>query len=177
MREIRADGAGCRRAAHRVARAAAGGEKQLAPAPATSRGRLGGGAGLALQPRLELGRRHGDHLERHQRVRAAAVLRALAAEHARLIRAQAQVRGAARDHVHLAAEVRHPEAMDDVGGLQREEDGTAGGNADLVGGGDRGPPVLRIGDAPPPLLAHHLDAERAVIIGGTAVLARVSHTP
>ena len=137
MGEIGADGARGRRSAHRVARAATRCEEQLPPAPGDFGGRLGGGAGLALQPGVELGRRHGDDLERHERVRAAAVLRALAAEHAGVVRLQAQMRGAARDHVHLAAEVRHPEAVDDVGGLQREKDGTAGGDADLVGGGDR----------------------------------------
>ena len=53
----------------------------------------------------------------HQRVRAAAILRALASKHARLRGSQAQICGAARDHVDLAAKVRHPEAMNHVGGL------------------------------------------------------------
>ena len=74
------------------------------------RRRLGGGAASRCEPGVELGRRHGHDLKRHQRVRAAAIFGALAAIDARPIGRQAQTRGAARDHVDLAAEARHPEA-------------------------------------------------------------------
>ena len=102
--------------------------------------------------------------ERHQRVRAAAVLCTLPAEHAGLIGAQTELRGSSRDHVQLAAEVRHPEAVNDIGRRKREDHRTAGRNADLVGAIDGGALVL-VHHAPPPLRANHAYAESARIRG------------
>ena len=86
-----------------------------------------------LQPGFELGRRQDHDPEGHEAVRTTTIFRALASEHSGLRGAQAQVCGAAGDHVDLAAQVRHPEAMDHIRGLQGEDDRAAGGDTDLVG--------------------------------------------
>lgn len=74
-------------------------------------------------------------------------------------RAQAQLRGATRNHIDLPGEVRHPEAVDDIGGFQRELDLTPDRDANFVGAWNRLPICAYIGDAPPPLFADHLDTE------------------
>jgi hypothetical protein len=90
-------------------------------------------------------------------VRPAAVLGALAAELARPVGLHAQHVRAAGDHVELAGERRHPEAVDHVGGLERELDRPSHRDADLVRGLELG-----VAHAPPPLLAGHLDAQRGL---------------
>ena len=70
----------------------------------------GDGRGLALlrPPRVELGRRHRDDEQRHARVRAAAILGALAAKLAGPVGRQHEAVHATGNHVELAAQGSAP---------------------------------------------------------------------
>src|SRR5207302_8543998 len=60
-------------------------------------------------------------------------------------------------HVALAPELRDPEAVDHVGALERELDGPAGGQVELV---RRRDVERRVPELPPPLAAAHEHLER-----------------
>jgi hypothetical protein len=66
------------------------------------------------EPRVELGARQHDDVERHERVLLAAVFGALSAEHAGAIGADHLAVDATGNEVGLPGEVRDPEAVDDV---------------------------------------------------------------
>jgi hypothetical protein len=80
--------------------------------------------------------------------------------------------GLAGDDVGLAGELRDPEAVNHVGGLERDERarrprGVADRDVQLVGRHD---PQLRIANLPPPLVPHHRDLDR--VAGGRRPLDR-----
>ncbi len=108
--------------------------REEAGAVALGRGR----AALVGEPGVERRGLHRDDVERHQRVAEAAEFGALAAVAPGLVGADDQCVGAAGNHVHLAGEAGDPEAVDDIRRGQAEGDGAADGNADFVGGLDRG---------------------------------------
>jgi hypothetical protein len=69
----------------------------------------------------------------------------------RVVGAQGQARHAARDHVALARQRRHPQAVDHVGRVQAQVDGAPDRDADLVGGGDLAPAGrVAVAHFPPP---------------------------
>src|SRR3546814_3673984 len=68
-----------------------------------------------ILPARKILRRVRHHDKPHQRVRPAAIFGALPLVDPRRVRLNQQPVGAPRDHVHLAAEPRHPKAVDDVG--------------------------------------------------------------
>ena len=130
------------------------------------------GTRFPLEPRLEIRRRHRHRVERHQRVRPAAVLGALAPKHPGRLGLDHHAVDAAGDHVGLAGEVRDPEAVDHVPRAQRHLDRLAGGQPHLVRadhrliGAGRKVPHL-----PPPLVTDHLDAQS---IAGNGAGSRAS---
>ena len=73
----------------------------------------------------------------------------------------------AGDHVDLATELRHPEAVNDVVGVDTDLEGPAHGDVYLVGGGEVQVGVLH---RPPPPFADHFDPER-VLLGLAEVVA------
>ena len=75
---------------------------------------------LPRQPHIELGARHGYHLEPHIRVHHAAELRALPEKFAGLIRLKPHRIVVVRYHIHLARQLRHPEAVDNIHRIQAE---------------------------------------------------------
>ncbi len=111
----------------------------------------------ARQPAVEVGDRLHDHDEAHARVLDPAELRALADVRARSLRREPQDVVLAGYEVDLARELRHPEAVDHVVGIEMDLHRPARGQVDLVGRR-----VLRpgIADRPPPALADDLDLER-----------------
>src|SRR4030095_13246845 len=115
-----------------------------------SGGLLGGDPALELVPRMH------HHHQEHQAMLEAAELRALPDIGPRRARLDPHAVGLLGNHVHLARELWHPEAVDDVDGLQSDEGGggtarIAHGHVELVGGDH---PELGVADLPPPLVAH-----------------------
>ncbi len=100
-----------------------------------------------------------DHAQAHVGVRDAAELGALAEVLAGRLRREREPVESPGDHVALAAELRHPEAMDHVGPLEPERRRPAERQVQLVGGHDveRG-----IAELPPPLVAADGDLQRAL---------------
>jgi hypothetical protein len=86
-----------------------------------------------------------------------AELRALAEVLARLVGLQDQRVGVVVQQVHLAAQRRHPEAVDHVRGRQLQGDGTPHRDVELVGRRD---PLIGVADLPPPLVPDDLHDER-----------------
>ena len=128
--------------------------------------RSGGGRG-GRRRRLELRRHPGvellaglsDDEESHVGVLEAAELGALSAVDAGLIGLQHQGVGGLWEEVELAVQLRHPEAVDDVGRREPQLDGLADGDVQLVGHRDA---VFRIGGGPPELVAGDVDLHAAV---------------
>ena len=138
-----------------MAGAAAVGLEDLQPG---SVGAIGRSARI-LEPFLKLRRGHRQDGERHQGVGDAAVLGALPAERAGPVGLQREAVRPSRDHVHLAAERRDPEGMDDVGAVEHELDPLADRHADLVGRHDILTARLAVPHLPPILTGCHLDAQ------------------
>src|SRR3546814_16317971 len=78
-------------------------------------------------------RRSSDRRKSHERVGGATVFGAGAAIAAGLGRLQHQARGAAGDHVHLAAQRRNPERVNHIGAVEQQLGAAPGRQADLVG--------------------------------------------
>ena len=85
-----------------------------------------------LQPCVELRSWHRDNLEPHIRMRHTAELSALAEELARRIRLEPHLVVVIRYHIDLAREFGHPEAMDNIHGIQEEYHGFADRDIQLV---------------------------------------------
>ena len=160
---------------HRVARhAGARGEDALAGADGIVRrhGRdRGRGAQLVVLPLREVLGAVDDDAEPHVGVRQPAELRALSEVDAGHARHEDDAVRVAGDDVALAAELRHPEAVDHVRGSELQANGSAGGQVDLVGRHDAEP---RIADLPPPLVRRDVDAER---VGGRHLGLRPERHP
>ncbi len=93
-------------------------------------------------------------------MRPAAVLGALAAERALAIGVHAQPVDVPGNHVELAGEIGHPEAVDHVGALQHELDRAAGRDAHFVRGGELDPARgIEVVHAPPPLMGDDFDPQ------------------
>ena len=146
-------------AADGVAAPAAVGVERRGPVPRRFTGGRGGLGALRGEPAVERLGLHHHHLERHPRVRGAAVLRAHAAERPEARRLQRQVGGAARNHVHLAGERRHPEGVDDVVAGQLHDRRLAERQAHLVGQFDERRRAL--GSAPATTTARRVTRTRA----------------
>ena len=116
---------------------------------------------LRPQPGIEHRRRIDDDLDCHLRVLVAAELGALAAMPPRLGDLEPQLLHPPRDHVDLAGERGHPEAVDDVAAVQAEHDAAPGRQVDLVGENDLAA-VHRVAVAqlPPPIVADDADDQR-----------------
>src|SRR4051794_22752783 len=88
----------------------------------------------------------------------AAELDALAPVRARSIGLHDAMRGVARNHIPLSLQIRNPEAVDHVGGLQFEIDWAADGNMNLVSCRQK---IARrrivVSKVPPPLVAGDAD--------------------
>src|SRR4051812_24151419 len=99
-------------------------------------GRGGGGRRLQLMlpPFEEVGIGFDDDDERHVRVLRSAIFGALPAEDAGLRRNDRDVVVAARDEVLLAAEARHPEAVDHVARIEEDACGNTDRKVKLVRG-------------------------------------------
>jgi hypothetical protein len=165
MREVGAEAALLAHAAHRVAGVAAVREEGLAAAFDVGRTKGGRRRGFACAAshahRTRRAFRH--HVQRHARMLLAAVFGALAAVGAGAVGLQQQVLHAAGQHVHLAAERGHPEAVDHVGAAQAEVHGPADRNADLVGGRDlRAGRRVAVAHLPPPHVRGDADDERVL---------------
>src|SRR5215813_8332948 len=142
-----------RRAAHGVAVDARQRGEELPPA--LRRRVVPRGSPLGGDPALELVLRVHHHHEEHEAVLDAAVLRALADVGAGTRWLDPHVVGLVGDHVHLARELGHPEAVDDVYGLESDEggcglSGVAHRHVELIGGDHA---ELGIANLPPPLVA------------------------
>ena len=92
----------------------------------------------------------------HVGVGRAAELGALAVVLARRVGREDDARHAAGNRVALAAELRHPEAVDDVGAGDLEAHRAAGRKVEIAGGDD---PELRVLELPPPLVPDDLHPE------------------
>ena len=123
---------------------------------------------LPRQPHIELGARHGYHLEPHIRVHHAAELRALPEELARLIRLKPHRIVVVRYHINLARQLWHPEAVDDIHRIQAEAHRLAHRNEQLI---RHRYLLLRVGgigipELEPPLMADDINLEmrRPVVV-------------
>src|SRR5207249_6017915 len=105
---------------------------------------------LRRDPPLERRGRIHDDAHAHVGVRGAAELDALAPVLAGRLGRERESVQAAGYHVALAPELRDPEAVDHVGALERELDGPAGGQVELV---RRRDVERRVPELPPPLAA------------------------
>ena len=110
-----------------------------------------------------------DDQEAHAGVLDAAELGALAPVGARRLGREAQHVVLAGDHVDLAGQLRHPEAVDHVVGVEPDLDRLAGREVDLVG---RREPGVGIGDIPPPPLGDDLDPAGRSATAGAARRSR-----
>jgi len=159
VREIRSEETVRAGAAHGVtARARIRRERELA---ARRELRLGHRCEVLFvcEPDRVLARRSGDDAEAHLGVLESAELGADPAIGAGLPHGEPQHVRLAGDDVLLPRELRHPEAVHDVVGLQTDLERLPDGHVDLVGGHDAG---VRIGNAPPPLLADDVDPQRVL---------------
>jgi hypothetical protein len=92
----------------------------------------------------------------------AAILRALATVHAGPVGGEQQVLHPAGQHVRLARQLRHPEAVNHVGAGERQVHRLAGGDADLVGGVELAAcRLVAVAHVPPPHAAGDADHQRA----------------
>ena len=122
------------------------------------------------QPGLELGGRLSDHLEIHMGVLHPAVLPALAPVDPRLRRFDPGDVGLPRDHVGLADEFRHPEAVDDVRAAELDPDRLPKRNVKLVGGdGAIVAARSQVLELPPPAVGDHLDGQPRVLRRGAGL--------
>jgi hypothetical protein len=85
-----------------------------------------------------------NHAETHDGVILAAEFRALAPEIAGFVGLQPDVVSAVGDHVDLAGEFWHPEAVDYIGGAKIDAHRTFGGNDEFVSGDEIAGAVERI---------------------------------
>ena len=95
------------------------------------------GLGLLLEPLAEFLLVERDDAEAHHGVRVAAVFGALAPVITRLVGLEVDDVRAIRNHVHLAAELRDPERVDDIEGAQMNADRATRRNHEFVGGDER----------------------------------------
>ena len=110
-------------------------------------------------PCLPLIRSMRDGDEAHQRMLPAAILGANSAEFAWPVCLDAEQGAAAGYHVFLARQVRHPEAVNDIGGFEFEHHGAADRNVNLVCILHRDPAlIVEVLDPEPPHLAGHANA-------------------
>ena len=100
--------------------------------------------------------RFGENLQPHVGACDAAEFRTLAAVDARFRRVEEDAVFAPGDHVDLAREGRHPEAVDHIRSGRDEVDAGAHRHMDLVG---RHRARARISNLPPPLVADHVDRQ------------------
>ena len=105
---------------------------------------------LLMSPGLEVGLRLRDDPEPHVGVGDPTVLLALAQVDARLVRLDRQMAGSPGLQVLGAGKTRHPEAVDDVLGRERDVYGAASRDVNLVGCDHA---QRRVFDMPPPLVA------------------------
>src|SRR5439155_9835697 len=125
----------------------------------TGKGRIGGWRwtlDLPGQPLLECGRwlRHDE--EDHVGVLEPAELSALPSIDPCVARLDGHVVDATGDHVGLARELRHPEAVEDVRGAETKLDRLADGDVDVVRGDHA---LLRVANLPPPLMSDDIDCQ------------------
>src|SRR4051794_32549273 len=104
---------------------------------------------LRPYPRTEYRRLVRNDLERHVRVLETAVLRALTAVATGFACFDPHVVRLPGNEVGLRCELRHPEAVDHVGGHEKQPDRTSGRYVDLV----RGDGAVRVARFPPPIVA------------------------
>src|SRR5687767_3159204 len=116
MGEIRAERTTSLSAAYFMAARTTLVHEDLAPPRQEGIDRCGSGGSLACEPALELGLREHLDVKCHQGVLAAAVFGALAAMQSGLVGPQHQAIATTGNHVHLAGERWHPEAVDDIVG-------------------------------------------------------------
>ena len=123
-------------------------------------------AAAHLEPGIEVARFRGGDREGHKRMRCSAKLGALAAIGAGFRRTERQAVGAARDHVHLAAEGGNPERVNHVGAGEHELDPLADREAYFVcrNHGILAGPLIH--DPPPELAGHDFDAKVRVFTAG-----------
>ena len=147
-----------RRAANRVAGAAAVGDEECRAAPRRGRSPARAAGAPARRASGRTRPAPSRRRESHQRVRGAAVFRAGAAEHAGARRLERRGASPAGNHVHLAGKRRDPERVDHVvagraGPRSRVPTGKRSSLASSIGAS-----VGRaIAHAPPPLLAGDVD--------------------
>ena len=108
---------------------------------------------LRLVPLREIVRRIDERPKAHVRMRQAAKLRALPRIHSRHRRDERQLVDLAGHHVALAAKLRHPEAVDDVGRFQQQANRPVDRDMQFVAGLR----AVRIIEFPPPLMRDDLD--------------------
>src|SRR4051794_37505392 len=91
-----------------------------------------------------------------------AVLAARAARAARPLRLEPHLVHLTRDDVGLSGDLRQPEAVDDVGGVQPDTPRYADGQMPLVGGDEAELRMtgLAVAHFPPPLMSGHVERER-----------------
>ena len=144
------------RARDGVAARALGVHEQL-PAGLGLRGRRRGRrALLGGQPRPERRGPLGEHLQGHVGVLHPAELRALPPVLPRLGGVEQHPVAQPRDHVDLAVERRHPEAVDHVRRRRHHVDAGVDRDVDLVGGDGA---AVRVAHLPPPLMADDVDRQ------------------
>ena len=119
-------------------------------------GRGQGGLLLLRHPRGEGLRREDDGSVAHVGVGRAAELGALAVVLARRVGREDDAGHAAGNRIALAAELGHPEAVDDVGAGDLEAHRAAGREVEVAGGDDA---ELRVLELPPPLVPDDLHPE------------------
>src|SRR5579884_2636965 len=157
--EIGAEAAHRRRAVDRMADPAM--RNELNPPLGFERRLRGGGAfQLVRPPSVELLLRLRDDGERHVGVLQAAIFGALAAIETGPVGFDPGLVLLARDQIHLARQLRHPERVDDVDAGQFDPYRLAGRDVDLVGGLEAAAGVSAVvTDLPPPLVADDMDRQ------------------
>ncbi|VXC46957.1 hypothetical protein SPHINGO8AM_130259 [Sphingomonas sp. 8AM] len=117
------------------------------------------GRAARRQPGVERGRLHRHHVERHQRVTQPAEFGALPAKPPGARGMDDQPVRPPRNHVELARQPRHPEAVQHVTCLEQQLDVAPDRHAQLVRIADRWLPRRLVADPPPELLAGNGDPQ------------------
>src|SRR5687767_8755695 len=122
MGEVRSDCSSRFRAAYGMAGAAAARREHRLAAPCCFVTGVQRGLRLGGEPGIERGLRHGDRVERHEGMGATAIFRALTAPDTGLLCFESHAQCAPGNHIELAAEARHPEAVDHVVAREHQSD-------------------------------------------------------